>query len=307
MMRTTPSRSSVWCVVILAAILLSNLSRADGIGGATAYKGWSVSSVKMRGLDDKTASEIKNGLALSLSSGLLKTKKAVFFPQTVDDDVRRVQLYLARRGYPYAAVDVRFEPNAKKRALGVTFDVRRGPAVRVASVTLDGFPQDLAADAAKTVSFENDSVFVDGEIDKTAQELALGLQNQGYARATVEPSVEWRDSTSVEVFYRCVPGALFYFGDIVVTDAPEDIAPLVERVITADRGARYDPAVLDDSQKNLRILGLFRQIRLDLQETAPDTLDVIGRGIDAGTPANRDRRPLLDGHESRRGIPVDPS
>ena len=275
MKRTKPSRSSVWYVVILAAILLSNLARADGIGGAAAYKGWSVSSVKIRGLDDKTASEIKNGLALSLSTGLLRTKKAIFFPQTLDDDVRRVKLYLARRGYPYAAVDVRFDPNAKKRSLGVTIDVREGPAVRVASVTLDGFPQEFAADAAKTVSSENDSVFVDGEIDKTAQELVLGLQNQGYARATVEPSFEWRDSTHVEVSYRCVPGALFYFGDIVVTNAPEDIAPLVDRVITADRGARYDPAVLDDSQKNLRTLGLFRQIRVDLQESAPDTLDVI--------------------------------
>jgi outer membrane protein assembly complex protein YaeT len=275
MMQFRPSRSAVLYVVVSAAVIFFGISRADGVGGASAYKGWSVSSVAIRGLDDKTASEIKNGLALSLSSGLLGTKKAVFFPQTLDDDVRRVQLYLARRGYPYATAKVRFEPNAKKRALGVTLDVRRGPAVRVASVTLDGFPSDLAADAAKTVSFGPDSVFVDGDVEKTTRELALGLQKQGYARATVEPGIEWRDSTSVEVFYRCVPGALFYFGDIVVTRAPEDIAPLVKRVITADRGARYDPAVLDDSQKNLRILGLFRQIRLDLQESAPDTLDVI--------------------------------
>ena len=275
MMRIQPSRSSVWLVVISAVVLFSSLSRADGVGGASAYKGWSVSSVTVRGLDDKTASAIKNGLALSLSSGLLGTKKAVFFPQTLDDDVRRVKLYLARRGYPYARVDVRFDPNAKKRTLRVTLDVRKGPAVRVASVTLDGFPSDLAAEAARSVSFGPDSVLVDGDVDKAAGELALGLQNQGYARAAVVPSVEWRDSTSVDVFYRCVPGALFYFGDIVVTRTPEDIVPLVERVITADRGARYDPAVLDDSQENLRILGLFRQIRLDLQETAPDTLDVI--------------------------------
>jgi outer membrane protein assembly factor BamA len=142
-------------------------------------------------------------------------------------------------------------------------------------VTLEGFPPDLAADAAKTMSIKPDSVFVDGDVEKSAQELSIDLQNRGYARAAVEPSIEWRDSTNVVVSYRCVPGALFYFGDIIVTRAPEDIAPLVERVITADRGARYDPAVLDDSQKNLRILGLFRQIRVDLQEAAPDTVDVI--------------------------------
>jgi outer membrane protein assembly complex protein YaeT len=234
-----------------------------------------VSSVTIRGLDDDTASAIKSGLALSLSLGLLRTTKAVFFPQTLDDDIRRTRLYLARRGYPYAAVDVRFAPNEKKRAIGITLDVRKGPPVRVASVTLDGFPPDLASNAAKAASFGADSVFIDGGIEKTAKELALDLQRQGYARAAVEPGVEWRDSTSVDVVYRCTPGSLFYFGDIVVANAPEDIVPLVERVITADRGARYDPAALEDSEKNLRILGLFRQIRVDLQETAPDTLDVI--------------------------------
>ena len=274
-MQFRPSRSAVLCVVVSAAVLFSGSSRAAGVGGASAYKGWQVSSVEIRGLDDNTASGIKNGLALSLSSGLLKTKKAIFFPQTVDDDVRRVQLYLARRGYPYAKVDVRFAPNAKKRTVGVTLDVRKGPPVRVASVTLEGFPPDFAADAAKTVPIKPDSVFVDGDVETSAQELAIGLQSRGYARAAVEPIVEWRDSTNVVVSYRCVPGAIFYFGDIVVTRAPDDIAPLVKRVITADRGARYDPAVLDDSQKNLRTLGLFRQIRVDLQETAPDTLDVV--------------------------------
>lgn len=269
-----PPRSSLVSVVISAAVLFSDPSRADGGRDASAYKDWSVSSVTIVGLDGEMASEIRNGLALSLSSGLLGTKKPIFFPQTLDDDVQRVRLYLARRGYPYATVEVRFEPNEKKRNVGVILDVHKGPVVRVVSVTLDGVPADLTTEAAKTVSFRPDSAFVDGDMEKTAQALVRFLQENGYARATVGPNVEWRDSTHVGVFFHCVSGALCYFGDIVVTGAQEDLVPLVERVITADRGARFDPAVLEDSQKNLQILGLFRQIRLDLRETAPDTLDV---------------------------------
>jgi outer membrane protein assembly complex protein YaeT len=284
-----PARSFFWFVVVSTAVCFSNPSRAADDRDLSAYKDWSVSSVTIVGVDGKTASEIKKGLALSLSSGLLGTKKPIFFPHVLDEDVQRVRLFLARRGYPYARVEVRFEPHPRRRDTGVILDIDKGPAVRVASIALDGVPADLTAEAAKKVQSGPDSVFVDGEIEKSAASLTRLLQERGYARASVDPRVEWRDSTRAEVFLHCKPGPLFYFGNTVVTGAPEDIKPLVERVTTTDRGARYDPAVIDDSQKNLRILGLFRQIRIDLKEAAPDTLDVIvdvsmreSRGIDTG-------------------------
>jgi len=238
------------------------------------YKDWSVSSVAVRGLDKKTASALQKGLALTLSGGFLGTTKPIFFPQTLDEDIRRARLFLARRGYPYSQIDVRLEPNAKNQEVEAVFDIRTGPPVRAASVTLDGIPQDLEKNAAKTVSVAPESVLVDNDIEATVRSLTLILQEGGYARAKVDSRLEWRDSTRVDVFFHSTPGTIYYFGEITTRGTDEDIVPLVERVIVAHRGKRYEPAALDESQKNLRILGLFRQIRLDLRESAPDTLAI---------------------------------
>jgi outer membrane protein assembly complex protein YaeT len=230
--------------------------------------------VTVEGLDKDTASRLKNGLALAQSSGLLGGKKAVFFPQTLDDDIRRGRLFLARRGYPYSEIHVRFEPNEKKRELGVILNIRPGPPVRVASVILDGVPEGFEGETTDAVSVLRDSVFIDSQVDATVQSLAILLRKGGYARAEVDTRVEWRDTTHVEVLFRAMPGSICYFGETVVSGVDEDIVPLAKRVIEARRGERYDPVVLEDSQKNLRVLGLFRQIRLDLRETAPDTLSI---------------------------------
>jgi len=260
--------------MVLAAVFSSEIRAADDVRDASVYKDWSVSSVAVRGLDKKTASALEEGLALALSGGFLGTKKPIFFPQTLDEDIRRARLFLARRGYPYSQIDVRFEPNAKDQEVGVVFDIRSGPPVRAASVTLDGIPEDLEKKAAKTLSVPSDSVVVDGDIEATVNSLTLILQENGYARAKVESRLEWRDSTRVDVVFSATPGPICYFGDITTSGADDDLVPLVERVFAAHRGERYEPAALDDSQKNLRILGLFRQIRLDLRESAPDTLAI---------------------------------
>jgi len=132
----------------------------------------------------------------------------------------------------------------------------------------------LEKKAAKTVSVPPESVLVDGDIEATVSSLTLILEESGYARAKVEPRLEWRDSTQVDVFFHATPGPIYYFGEITTSGADEDVVPLVERVFAAHRGERYDPRALNDSEKNLRIQGLFRQIRLDLRESAPDTLAI---------------------------------
>ena len=62
-----PSRLSFLLVTMaLAAFLASTIRAADYVREASAYKDWSVSSVTVRGLDNKTASALEKGLALGL-------------------------------------------------------------------------------------------------------------------------------------------------------------------------------------------------------------------------------------------------
>jgi outer membrane protein assembly factor BamA len=81
----------------------------------------------------------------------------------------------------------------------------------------------------------------------------------------------------VEVVFEATPGPVFYFGDVIVEGADDDVVPLVVKSISAKNGTQYSPDRLDNSEKNLRVLGLFRQIRLELSEVANDTLDVVAQ------------------------------
>ncbi|MBP2681327.1 MAG: bamA [Candidatus Krumholzibacteriota bacterium] len=269
-----PPRLCLVLTLVSVAVAFAGHARAETPRTAAAYKNWSVSSVAVTGVDKDTASDVKKGLALALTSGFLGRTSPVFFPQTLDEDLRRVKLYFARRGYPYARVSPRFDPKPAKQSVGITFVIDRGPPVRIASTALSGVPEDLAHDAAKAVTIEPDSVLVDSEVEKSAATLTKLLQNNGYARASVKPRIAWQDTTRVDVVFEAEPGMLNYFGDIFISGADNDLLPLVKKTVVARRGDRFDPKALKDSEENLRVLGLFRQIRLDLQDAADDTLDV---------------------------------
>ena len=269
-----PPRLCLVLALVWVAAAFAGHARAESPRSAAAYKNWSVSSVAVTGVDKDTASDVKKGLALALTSGFLGRTSPAFFPQTLDEDVKRVKLYFARRGYPYARVSPRFDPKPAKQSVGITFVIDRGPPVRIASTELSGMPEGLTHDAAEAVTVKPDSVLVDREVEETAASLTKLLQNSGYARAAVTPRIAWQDTTRVDVVFEAAPGTLNYFGDIVVSGADDDLVPLVKKTVVVRRGERFDPKALKDSEENLRVLGLFRQIRLDLQDAADDTLDV---------------------------------
>jgi outer membrane protein insertion porin family len=239
---------------------------------ASAYKNWTVSSVTIEGLNDELASELKNGLALAVPKGLLKTRRSRFFPQTLDADIKRALLFLARKGYPYATVTPRLVPHSKRKRVQLVLDVESGPAVRIESIEITGMPAELEASAVKTLKVARDSVVVDERIERSKVALLELLGNSGFARASVESRIQWVDSTRIELRFDVLAGAEYYFGDVIITGASDDLIPLTRKVVTARRGARYEPKILDESQKNLRVLDLFRRIRMDVRDTAADTL-----------------------------------
>jgi outer membrane protein insertion porin family len=241
---------------------------------ASAYKGWTVTSVEIRGVDKQMASDLENGLALALTTGLLRSKRPVFFPRTLNEDIRRVLLFLARKGYPHARVTPAFDPHAKREALRVILDVELGPPVVITSVFIDGMPPALNNKGREIIAGDTGTIFVDKRLKKIATALDSMLTYSGYARAAVDSKVEWQDSTRVAVHFDVEAGALYYFGDVDVMGASDDVVPLVRKTASIKRGRRYTPQALFDAQRNLRVLGMFRQVRLELRDAAPDTLDV---------------------------------
>jgi len=263
------------CAVALTLLWgLRTPARAQEEWRTSAYKGWTVTSVEIQGVDKQTAADLEKGLALALSTGLLKSKRPVFYPRTLSEDIRRIMLFLARRGYPHAHVTPRFDPHTRREWLRVIFDVDPGPPVVIASALVEGLPSALVDEGRAIVASDAGAVFVDKRVEHITVALDSLLAYSGYARAAVDSRTEWLDSTHVSLHFHADAGALYYFGNVTVSGASEDVIPLVRKTAAIKRGNRYTPQALFDAQRNLRILGLFRQIRLDLQDAVTDTLDV---------------------------------
>lgn len=262
-----------WAGAVFLAPMVSTAG-ADTVAESAAYKGWTVSSLEIRGVEESLISGLKKGLVLSGESKLLGRKMPTYYPQLLEKDIERSRLYLARRGYPYAEAVPRFEPSASDRKLRIVLDFTAGPRVDIESVSVDGMPASLEERADVSGSVRAGSRFSEEDLSSASKTLLSLLKHSGYARAEVEPSVRRSDSTHVRLGFRVRPGSVYTFDEVTVEGTSPDLVPLVKKTIDLKRGVPYSPAIVREAEDYLRLLGLFGRIRLNTPESGPQSLDL---------------------------------
>lgn len=237
------------------------------------YKGWQISAVKVAGLDD---ARLPSGAAKQLGKGLdLAGDKAVLYEKQLREDVARVQLYLAQRGYPYARVTPSVDPDESKRAIALTFEVESGPPVIVRTFDWLTIPEKLRGDLDRATRTRPDDVFSDADLETDVQLVIDHLKKTGHAYASASAKLDWVDSTTVDIAVIAAPGPVYYFSGVIVQGVSDDLIELSYVLVDIKTGERYDPILIRDAREYLSRLGVFRQIRITLEQTAPDSLDVI--------------------------------
>ncbi|UCH84288.1 MAG: BamA/TamA family outer membrane protein [Candidatus Latescibacterota bacterium] len=269
----TKARYALTAVAVVLTTVCLSVTALASDWDASAYKDWEVSKVTVVGLDKEMSKSLVDGLALAMSSGFLGRGRPLFFPQTLDEDIKRTKLFMTRHGYPYAIVTPGFIPDARKNRVELVLEIDRGPPVRVSSVTVNGIPAGMEEKISKEMAVAADSILTDAGVARTLRSTTDLLLESGHARAEVESEVYWVDTTHVDVTVDINAGPVYYCGDYVVTGASDDLIPVVKRTARIRPGRRFEPRLLEEAQRNLRLLGLFRQIRLEIVDAAPDTLD----------------------------------
>lgn len=273
-----PRRTASFLPFVVLVASLAGLvadTRADTAWETSAYKGWTVVSVKVTGLEGGLADEIKDGLALAYTHGFLGKNRATFYPQLMEEDIKRTRLFLARRGFPHARVSPAFEAQPLRQRVRVLLNVDPGPPVVVAGVLTQGLPPDTRPQFQRWHTLSAGSVFTDRRLEQVVASLDSLLAEQGFAHATVESRIAWEDSTHTTVVLTADPGPPCYFRDVFIEGADEDVVPLARKTANLKRGRRYSRSALEDAQENLRALDLFRQTRLRVEAgQMRDSLDV---------------------------------
>ncbi|MCZ6852471.1 MAG: BamA/TamA family outer membrane protein [Gammaproteobacteria bacterium] len=231
------------------------------------FKGWQIQSLEITGVDKRLASNLKEGLALD-------GKEAVLYEQILFDDVDRIILYLAKRGYPYAQVHLEIEPEGAQRAVILTLRIDTGPAVTIGSTTISGVPEGVFDRSVRNLPFKDGDVFLEASLLDYRIEILEALHDAGYARAEVLTTLEWTDTVTVGVKFETTPGVIYYFRRIEVTGVDDDLIDLAYTMVDIHPGEQYAPQLITDARNNLSRLGLFRQIRLDVSDVPSDSLDL---------------------------------
>jgi outer membrane protein insertion porin family len=238
-----------------------------------AFDGLAVEKLEIRGLPGSLADPLQSGLALDARRSGLRKRKPAFDSETLAADVRRTNLFLSRNGYPWARVTPHVERSGRK-SVQVRLEVEPGRGVQVDSVSVTGLPADVAPRLARDLGVRTGAPLVDATIDAAARSAESVLQDAGYAKCRIKPEVELTDSTRARVRFVVLPGPLWVFGRTVVDGVPADLVPVARRTIDIEPGKRYSPKALRDAQDNLRLLDLFRQVRLTATPADSETLAV---------------------------------
>lgn len=271
----------ILAIPFAAAVFLSQLpvraaepGAADKLRAASAFKGWKLDKFEIKGPEKPLASALKKGLAIPSLFSRIPGRKPAFYPPVLLDDLNRTTLFMARRGYPNATVNVVFDPHPTEKKLSLIMEVVPGAPVRIAEVSLEGFPPPLEREAHRTLGIKAGSVFTENGAEETAVSLERQLKLAGYAHARLNREILRIDSTSVGVLFKADPGGAYRFGDTGVTVAHPDLAPLVRKTVSIKKGTSYSPLALERARQNLRLLDLFRKIVVGTVDAGVDTLDV---------------------------------
>jgi len=246
--------------------------REDLPRNAAAFKGWQISEFALDGMPKDLAERARRGLALSGNSRFLFKEYPDFFPRVLSQDLDRLQLFLARNGYPYARLDSELEDKGGDRFMALRIRVHPGRPVRVDSLRIDGLSDELESAGRDAISIATGDAFREAQVQESLTRLRNLLMDKGHALAEISATTSALDSFRVALSFHADPGPVFHYVQVGVTGVNPSLAKLARESAGIQQGDRYSPEELDRAREELQLLGLYRQIRLEPRLQAADSL-----------------------------------
>ena len=193
--------------LLLLCLLLAGVAGTEPLD---RYQGFEVNELKLEGLPEGAPAGWAGGLALKPRRQLLGWKKASFSSRLLADDTHRLQLQLARIGYPRARIVPRVEEvDAEERSLDLILSIQPGVPVLLADYRVQGWPGRLAAaDSTWQDEMVPGRRFSDKLVARTERRLETRLMDSGYEMARVRSLVRLLDRGPGPGGVRSGPGAL---------------------------------------------------------------------------------------------------
>ena len=259
-----------------------------------------------RGQQFKVAAyEISGNAALPLADfePLLRLRDGEPFSSTrLDADVQAIEDLYHRRGFAAARVSTAVEivtqtPPPAQVPVAVRAVIREGPGTTLDAVTFAG-NQALAEPALRArITLRPGAPYVPGQVAVDRDAIQLAYQDLGYESASVQARTEFsQNDTHVAVTFDIREGPQVFVDHVLIVGNVRTRTSTIERELQVKAGDPFSLGAINESQRRLTALGLFRRARItelrhggettrDLLvtiEEAPPTTVGYGGGVEVG-------------------------
>jgi outer membrane protein insertion porin family len=259
-----------------------------------------------RGQQFKVATyEISGNASIPLSefeSSLRLRDGEPFAATRLDADVQAIEDLYHRRGFAGARVSsavvvVTQTPPPAQVPVAVRAVISEGPSTTLDAVTFAG-NQALAEPALRArLTLRPGAPYVPGQLAVDRDAIQLAYQDLGYESASVEATPAFsQNDTRVAVAFVIHEGPRVFVDHVLIVGNVRTSTSTIERELRVKAGDPFSLGAINESQRRLTALGLFRRTRItelrhggettrDLLvtvEEAPPTTVGYGGGIEAG-------------------------
>jgi outer membrane protein insertion porin family len=205
-----------------------------------------------------------------------------FLDSRLDSDVAAIEALYRRRGFSAVRARSAFEPitdSASAAIVPVAVRIVVTESVRTVVDRID--VQDGAGLAANDVrgrlGLREGGPYVPAQVAIDRDAILQTYQNQGYQNANVEIATQFSaDQAGVTITVRIQEGPRVFIDHVLIVGNIRTKTETIERELRIKSGDPYSAAAIDESQRRLAALGLFRRVRVsELRhgvETARDLL-----------------------------------
>jgi outer membrane protein insertion porin family len=244
-----------------------------------------------------TSLDVTGNAALPLADfeAALKLREGQPFSDSrLDADASLIEDLYRRRGYAAAKVQTAadFQRTANTAAqvpVRVRLDVFEGARTSVDSVRFEGNSAIADGDLRSKVLLQPGSPYISGQLAADRDAILLAYADRGYENATVTAVPEFAaDNTRVSIVFAIREGPRLFVDHVLIVGNVRTSDAVIERELQIKGGDPLSLSKVNDSQRRLVGLGLFRRVRINelrhgdetkrdllvsIEESPPSTID----------------------------------
>jgi outer membrane protein assembly factor BamA len=206
-------------------------------------------------------------------TALLPDPGSVFVEEAWRESAEQLTQLYRGRGHLSARVELAsVSLDSVRRTVAIAFGVEEGPLTLVESVELEGLPAEISREALQLPPPQTPFSPALGE--RVRATLDDALARNGYVFAQVEGRASLSaDGTLALLRYEVEPGPQVHVGKVVLKGLERTDPELVRGQLSLVEGSPLDPEQLRVTQRNLSLLGHFRQVTV--RPVAPEVREPV--------------------------------